>query len=67
MIDRRNSSSGVGLIGAFISVLFFSLYVVFYLFLSVASLALIGFVIYFFVAAAGLVPPIDFIPMIPYI
>jgi hypothetical protein len=35
--------------------------------LIVGKLALIGFIIYFFVAAAGLVPPLDFIPLIPYI
>ena len=28
---------------------------------------LIGFVVYFFLAVAGVFPPVDFIPFIPYI
>jgi hypothetical protein len=64
---RPSPSSAGGFLGVVLSIILFLLYVFFYFLLSAISLALIGFVIYFFVAAAGLVPPIDFIPMIPYI
>lgn len=37
------------------------------LFLSAVSLAVSCLVIYFFLAAGGLLPPLDFIPFVPYV
>ena len=67
---RTNTVNTVnnGGFGAWIvAILIFILYILLYFLGTVVSLALIGFTIYFFVAAAGLVPPLDFVPLIPFI
>lgn len=43
------------------------LFVLLGLFLLAAKLAIICGVIYFFIAAAGIVPAIDLVPFIPYV
>jgi hypothetical protein len=37
------------------------------LFLLAAKLAIVFGVIYFFLAAGGVLPPLDFVPFIPYV
>lgn len=36
-------------------------------FLLTLKIALIGFIIYFFLAAGGVLPPLEIIPFVPYI
>jgi hypothetical protein len=43
------------------------LWILFSLTLSAISLSISLTIVYFFLAAAGIVPPIDFVPFIPYV
>jgi len=47
--------------------LFAVLLVSLYLLYVVVLVSIVGFIIYFFLAIAGIFPPVDFIPFIPYI
>jgi hypothetical protein len=49
--------------GSLLGIIFFVIAIA----VKLGILAAIGFIIYFFIAAAGLVPPLDYIPLIPYI
>lgn len=56
-------SIGVFVVGLLTMLLMVAVYAV----STISFFALIGFTIYFFLAAGGILPPLDFIPFVPYI
>jgi nitrate reductase NapE component len=64
MNNVTNRSTGLQvLIGLFIAIF----WLLFGAAVGVASVVGFGFIVYFFLAMAGVVPPVDFFPFVPYI